>query len=197
MTATAARERIEWVGRFSDAELVRECLRGSEAAWSTLIDKYKNLIFSIPVRYGFSQEDSADIFQSVCIDLLTELPGLREPNALAGWLIRVARNKCYHRKQALQRTVVQQHDLDDMGIAVSQAEPESAVSQIEHEQMLRQALADLPSRCLKLVQMLFFEVPARPYEEVARELELASGSIGFIRRRCLDKLRARLSQMGL
>jgi len=57
-----------------DARLVRECIGGSEEAWRALIFKYKNLIFSIPVKYGFSTEDSRDIFQAVCLELLSELP---------------------------------------------------------------------------------------------------------------------------
>ena len=74
----------------------------------TLIFRYKNLIFSIPIRYGFSEEDAADIFQAVCMDLLAELPRLREPKALAGWLIQVTRNKCFHRKRETQRHSVQE-----------------------------------------------------------------------------------------
>jgi hypothetical protein len=65
----------------SDEQLVRDCLKGKDSAWSALIFKYKNLIFSIPIRYGFSEEDAADIFQAVCMDLLAELPRLREPKA--------------------------------------------------------------------------------------------------------------------
>jgi DNA-directed RNA polymerase specialized sigma24 family protein len=73
----------------SDEQLVRDCRKGKDSAWSALIFKYKNLIFSIPIRYGFSEEDAADIFQAVCMDLLADLPRLREPKALAGWLIQV------------------------------------------------------------------------------------------------------------
>jgi RNA polymerase sigma factor (sigma-70 family) len=179
-------------GNFSDAHLVKQCLRGSEIAWSTLIAKYKNLIYSIPVRYGFSQEDSADIFQTVCMDLLTELPRLREPNALAGWLIQVTRNKCFHGKHAQQR----QGSVEIEDKQSQPAEAENLVAQTEREQMLREALLQLTPRCRKLVQMLFFEAPTRPYEDVAKDLDVALGSIGFIRKRCLEKLRARLEQLG-
>jgi RNA polymerase sigma factor (sigma-70 family) len=181
-------------GDSSDARLVKDCIHGNDQAWVRLIDKYKNLIYSIPVRYGFSQEDSADIFQAVCMDLLTELPSLREPNALAGWLIQVSRNKCFHRKHAQQRhTTVDIEEVDDPATA---DEPADLMAQTQQEQMLRNALADLSPRCRKLVEMLFFETPARPYQQIASELELAQGSIGFIRRRCLDKLRDRLEKMG-
>jgi DNA-directed RNA polymerase specialized sigma24 family protein len=44
--------------------------------------------------------------------------------------------------------------------------------------------------------MLFFENPPRPYEEIAKELRMARGSVGFVRRNCLDKLRERLETLG-
>ena len=181
-----------------DSRLVRECIDGKEEAWCALISKYKNLIFSIPVKYGFSADESTDIFQAVCMDLLTELPRLREPNALAGWLIQVARNKCFHRRQADQRHKVQDiGDLDNLNLKPLTEGPEGFVAQIQQDEVLWKALSDLSPRCQKLVHMLFFEIPTRPYEQVAKELELASGSIGFVRRRCLNKLRDRLERMGV
>jgi RNA polymerase sigma factor (sigma-70 family) len=174
----------------SDAYLIAECLKGRESAWASLIEKYKNLIYSIPVRYGFSEEDSADIFQSVCMDLLAELPRLREPQALAGWLIQVARNKCFHRKQSSTRSKVQ--EIGDLDPPAPFEEPENLLSQAQQEQLLREALAELPSQCRELVSMLFFETPPRSYEEVAKELRMARGSVGFMKKNCLDKLRERL-----
>jgi RNA polymerase sigma factor (sigma-70 family) len=179
----------------SDSYLVEQCRNGVESAWTELIDKYKNLIFSIPIHYGFGEEDSADIFQAVCMDLLAELPRLREPKALPAWLIQVARNKCFHRKQSLQRDNVQRIDgLDPPAASIN--EPENLVAQVQREQLLREALSELSPQCRQLVEMLFFETPPRPYEEVARELKLAQGSIGFTRRNCLEKLKERLEVLG-
>jgi RNA polymerase sigma factor (sigma-70 family) len=180
--------------QFADAHLVKECLKGSEAAWAKLIGKYKNLIYSIPIRFGLSQEDAADIFQAVCLDLLNELPRLREPNALAGWLIQVTRHKCLHKKQTLQRHG--EAELDELNAQESSEKIEELVAQLEREQMMREVLLELGPRCRKLIQMLFFEVPARSYESVAQDLGLALGSIGFIRKRCLEKLRTRMEEIG-
>ena len=66
----------------------------------------------------------------------------------------------------------------------------------EKEQMIRAALSELPSRCNDLVQMLFFEEPSVPYEQIAQKLALAKGSIGFIRMRCLERLRQILEKKG-
>jgi RNA polymerase sigma factor (sigma-70 family) len=183
-----AKESVE--AQWSDSRLVRECLNGKESAWSTLIDRYKNLIFSIPVKFGFSQEDSADIFQAVCMDLLADLSRIREPEALAAWLIQVTRNKCFHRKQEQQRQPTE--EIDQHALPAPDAPVEQVLTQVEQEQALRSMLLELSPRCRQLVQLLFFEVPARPYEVVAKELGLSTGSIGLIRRRCLEQLRRRL-----
>jgi DNA-directed RNA polymerase specialized sigma24 family protein len=62
--------------------------------------------------------------------------------------------------------------------------------------MLREAMASLTPQCRKLVDLLFFETPARPYADVARELGLAVGSIGFTRQKCMDRLRRQLDILG-
>ncbi len=178
-----------------DARLVRECIGGSEEAWRALIFKYKNLIFSIPVKYGFSTEDSTDIFQVVCLELLSELPKLRKVKALPKWIMQVTAHKCFHRKQQQQRTEV----LDPAAKEFEKSTParaEGILREAEDEQSLRQAMTELPPRCRQLVQMLFYDEPVRPYHEIAATLGIAVGSIGFIRQRCLERLRKRLLETG-
>jgi DNA-directed RNA polymerase specialized sigma24 family protein len=46
------------------------------------------------------------------------------------------------------------------------------------------------------VELLFLETPARPYKEVAAELGLALGSIGFTRQKCMERLRRNLEDLG-
>ena len=178
-----------------DTRLVRECLLGEEAAWSGLVSKYRNLIFSIPIKYGFSQEDAADVFQSVCLDLVNQLASLKEPRALAAWLIRVAHAKCFRHMKEKGRYGVPEADLPEPQIRVEDI-PENLVRELQSEQLIRTAYRTLSERCRRLVEMLFFEFPPRPYEEIAKSLTLATGSIGFIRGRCLAKLRKQLEEMG-
>jgi hypothetical protein len=47
-----------------------------------------------------------------------------------------------------------------------------------------------------MVRLLFFENPPRPYENIAEELGMATGSIGAIRGRCLAYLRKHLEKRG-
>ena len=180
---------------WNDRDLVRECLSGNQQAWAAIVEKYKGLVYSVPVRYRMSPQDAADVFQEVWFDLYSELPNLREPGALRGWLITVAWHKCYQWKLRLRRQEKSAGEFE--GELVSEGTSFlDWKERLEQEQLLREAVKTLPDRCRVMVEMLFFQDPPVPYADVARQLGLAEGSIGFIRGRCLKKLRAALEQMG-
>jgi RNA polymerase sigma factor (sigma-70 family) len=177
-----------------DARLVAACLEGDQQAWEGLIDKYKKLIYSIPFKYGADAEDAADVFQSVCIEVFNSLGQLKNTDSLRSWLITVAVRQSYRWKKKQSNHL----ELDAMEPEVAEelaAVPET-VLQIQQEQIVREVVAKLPPRCAELVRLLFFEQPPLPYAEVARRLGLATGSIGFVRGRCLERLRKILVESG-
>ncbi len=177
-----------------EERLIQECLKGNQEAWSALIHRYKNLIHSIPLKYGFSREDASDVFQQVCVQMLTGLPEIREPKSLTSWIIKVTSHACFRwtRHEARFRAAgAGQETVDHSGRA---GLPDVLTAELEREQMLREALWRVTPRCRELIRMLFYEKPAVPYEQAARQLGLAKGSIGFIRMRCLKRLRQMLEE---
>ena len=182
-------------GAWSDTQLVRKCLSGSEEAWSLLIEKYKALIYSIPIKYGLPPHEAAEVFQATCVELLLRLPELRKPRALPKWLIQVAHHQCWKWKMQNQR-IVSRDSQPDLPEPATPAIAETLVQQAYEEQILREAMATLSAKCHRLIELLFFEIPSRPYSEVARELGLAVGSIGFTRQKCIDRLRRKLQDLG-
>jgi RNA polymerase sigma factor (sigma-70 family) len=180
---------------WSNTRLVNECLAGNEEAWSALIDRYKNLIFSIPIKYGFSRDDASDVFQAVCLEMLSELSKLRKPEALPKWIMQVTAHKCFHRRRDQRRMVT---DADQTHFEqVVPADADRILEEAEEEQDVRRVVSELPPRCQRLIHMLFFEDPVLPYANIAKSLGIATGSIGFIRQRCLEKLRERLVDAGI
>ena len=190
-------EPAKGLEQLSDEALVARCRKQDGAAWSALVERYKSLVYSIPIRFRMPPEDAADVFQSVWLDLYSELDRLREPAALRGWLMSATSHKCLHWKERENRRAAQALGRD-LTQEVADARP--LVNEIgleaEKDQLVRDALRSIPERCKKMLKMLFFEQPPRPYLEVAKELGLAEGSIGFIRGRCLDKLKKALEQRG-
>lgn len=180
---------------WNDTHLIRQCLSGNEEAWSLLIEKYKALIYSVPVKYGLPPHEAADVFQATCVELLARLPEVREPRALPKWLIQVAHHQCCRWKRQSQR-VISRDSERDLPEPETPAIAEALVQQTHEEQMLREALPTLSPKCRRLIELLFFETPSRPYNEVAGELGLAVGSIGFTRQKCIERLRRKLSELG-
>jgi RNA polymerase sigma factor (sigma-70 family) len=181
----------------TDHELVAACRRGDEAAWHELIERYTRLIYSIPLRLGLNREEATDIFQAVCLDLVNELPRLRDPQALPMWLMQVTRHKVVKWQRKRARYLPEDASRSEQMPAPEQDMPDAFITELQKTQTVRDAVAALSPRCRQMVQMLFFEDAPRPYRDVAAELGVAVGSIGFLRSRCLDKLRAALERIGL
>jgi RNA polymerase sigma factor (sigma-70 family) len=183
------------VSSCSDTHLVAECLRGNEQAWSALIDKYKRLIYSIPIKYGASPADAADIFQAVCLELFNGLRNLRKTESLKAWIVTITSHQClrWKRQRRLETNLL---GAEQEGSAASTPPAPELLEEADKEQCLREAITQLPPRCREMIQLLFYEQPPLPYAEVARRLGLATGSIGFIRGRCLERLQKNLRQAG-
>jgi RNA polymerase sigma factor (sigma-70 family) len=180
---------------WSDGRLIRACLKGNERAWSALIEKYKNLIYSIPMKYGASPEDAADIFQSVCLEVFAELPRLRKTGAFRSWLITVTAHQSFQWKRKARRRA--EESLIPLQEETLGMDPSpDLVEQVEREQLLREEVARLPARCREMIRLLFYQQPQMSYRDVARRLGLATGSIGFIRGRCLKRLQRALEEAG-
>lgn len=184
---------------WSDARLVQACLDGDENAWAALIERYKHLIYSVPFKYRATPQDAADIFQAVCIELYTSLPRLKRIESLRSWLITVASHQCFHWKRRQRRLADREDPLDEAQVQAPAQGPTAPEVQeaLEREQAVREAVRRLPARCQEMVRLLFFEEPPVPYRELAARLGLATGSIGFIRGRCLKKLQQHLDVLGV
>src|SRR3990172_10262395 len=74
-----------------DRDLILACRSGDKIAWERLLDKYERLVYSIPLNYGLTSEDAADISQITFTILIQSLDRLRDDTRLAPWLATVAR----------------------------------------------------------------------------------------------------------
>src|SRR5258708_16442629 len=143
---------------WDDRRLVKECLAGNEEAWSQLIDKYKALIYSIPIKYNLPSHEAADVFQSTCMELLTRLPELRKPQALPKWLMQVAHHQCFRVKRHQQRLVSRDAE-PDLPDPETPAIADTLVQQKQEKQMLHDAMSSLSPHCSMLVPLPLFDIP--------------------------------------
>src|SRR5262249_12904841 len=102
---------------------------------------------------------------------------LREHRALPKWLMQVCYHKCLEHRTKTKRNI-QLDDADAENLPADSCTsplPGEMLAQLEREQMVRDVVSALPARCERMVRMLFFESPTRPYQTIARELGIATG----------------------
>lgn len=167
-------------------DLVERARAGDQAAWDAIVERYAPLVWAVCRRFGLSGADAEDIGACVWLRLVEKLETLREPAALPGWIRTTTHHECLY----LLRTRKRQVPMDDDERLVSGDNPAADEWLLEQERhiALRDAFAELPERCQRLLSMLFADPPV-PYSQISEELGLAIGSIGPSRQRCLEQLR--------
>jgi RNA polymerase sigma factor (sigma-70 family) len=122
-------------------------------------------------------------------DVLVERYALRDPGALPGWLATTTRRECSRVRRAAWNPQVADYVPDAEKIPDRLAvTAEQELLMAERHTALREAFADLPQGCRRLIALLI-EDPPVPYAEISARLGMPVGSIGPTRSRCLDKLR--------
>jgi RNA polymerase sigma factor (sigma-70 family) len=176
----------------SDAELIRKCLSGEDAAWSTLVDRYQRLVYSVAMRCGLSEADADDVFQIVFTTLFRRLHALRDESRLASWLITTAQRESWRVAKRGSTTT----DLDDA--MPDPSEDAAAIAEAsDRDQRVRDGMSRLDERCRALLTALFLAPEERSYGEISSQLGIAIGSIGPTRARCFKKLETLLRAAGL
>jgi RNA polymerase sigma factor (sigma-70 family) len=173
---------------FDLSALVKASAEGDEGAWDELVRRHAHLVVRVTRRYRMRPADAQDVIQTVWLRLVEHLSEIREPAALASWIVTTTRHECQRQLQAGSRTVPV-NPLD--GAELDRSDPydiDDALLTAERHQVLLDGLAELPREQQVLVLLLTAD-PPRPYAEISQILGIPIGSIGPTRGRILDKLR--------
>ena len=173
----------------SDDDLIRACRDGDAHAWDRLLYKYERLVFSIPLNYGLSRDDAADITQITFVSLIQSLETLREGSRLGAWLALVARRNTWRViERARHESAGEYEELAD-SIAVIAKSDTNPMERWELTEWLNHGLLALNERCRDLLLALYFETQDLSYSEIATRLGIPVGSVGPTRARCLERLK--------
>lgn len=171
------------------ADLVARAKDGDDRAWAALVQRYAPLVMSVCRRHRLDEADTLDVAQGVWLSLLEHLDSIREPAALPGWIATTTRRECLHLltgKGGRQRAELV-GEVDGATVDLTD-ELDDLVVRAQRHAALLEALADLPPQHQQLVVLLIHDPPLA-YAEIGRRLDMAIGSIGPTRQRCLEKIR--------
>lgn len=174
----------------NDDKLIQACRRGDSGAWEKLLKQYERLVYSIPLNYGLSVDDAADIVQVTFTILLQSLDSLEENSHLAAWLATVARRHSWRLMERRRRESTSKHeDLSEQYAFLPDNRQKQFQERADMVEWLDQGLSLLDERCSTLLQALYFDPDQPSYQDVAERMQMSVGSIGPTRARCLARLR--------
>jgi RNA polymerase sigma factor (sigma-70 family) len=181
----------------NDAELVRECRTGNQAAWDELVMRYQRLIFAIPRRAGLSDEQAADVFQEVFLTLFEKLDEIEQPDRIRSWIVTTAKFKTWAvvrgSKGLYSPESEEEMEHEMANLADSAPLADDMLIELEQQHLIRTALNKLEERCRKILSMLYLSNTGASYSEVATAVGVGETSISPLRSRCLKKLEKLLS----
>lgn len=173
------------VSRPSDEELVRRFKEGDRDAYSELVRRYQNRVFSMCLRWMGSRSIAEEVAQDVFLALFKALPRFRGDAQLSTWVYRVTVNHCKNRDLYRRRRAHGRHESidgsreDDDGPVRQYAHDgpgtESRTNQSEASALLQEALAALDEDQRQIIVLR--DVEDLSYEEIATILELPKGTV--------------------
>ena len=174
-----------------ERELVDAARREDRGAFKALYERYRDRVYNLAF-YSLGEELWAeDVLQIVFLKVYRGLPAFRYDASLSTWIYRIAVNECQNQ---LQRRGAKHVPLDailgrDEEFDTAQL-PDTEQLERERRQILRDAVMDLSPKLRGVVVLKYIE--GLSYDEIARVLECAPGTVASRLNRALAELETRL-----
>jgi len=170
----------------SDAELVSRFKEGDRDAFSEIVRRYQDRVYSLAYRWMRDRNVAEEVAQDVFLALFRSLGRFRGDSQLSTWIYRVVVNHCKNRKLYRSRRKMDQHEAlegeprdDDDGpkrqIADDGPGTDARVHQQEARDVLMHALDTLDEGPRQII--ILRDINGQSYEEIAELLGVARGTV--------------------
>ena len=182
----------------SDGDLVIRCLAGHQDAFAALFERYARQVYALVRRLIRDPTDAEDLTQDTFAQAFRVLSTLRQPQAFADWLYRVATRLCF---DALRRRRAHPETPLDDAFANGRADesrwqsPLEAVLAAEDRRAVRAALDHLPPRYRAV--LLLRELHDLPYADIARAMDTSPDAVSVLLFRARRRLREQYERANL
>lgn len=180
-----------------DLELLRGIIEGDSEALGKFYDRHGRTLFALTCRILNDAKEAEDVLQEVFLQIWEKAAAFdfAQGRPLA-WALTLARHKAIDRRRALQRRrarLVAETESDTIeDFAAALPSPTETAGGHERGEIVRQALAGLPTAQRRAIELAFLE--GLTQTEVAAALNEPLGTVKARIRRGMLKLRAQLEQ---
>ena len=165
----------------NDLLLVEEARKGSEKAFATLLNRYRDSIYYLLLKMVNNASDAEDLTIEAFGKAFRNLD-LYTPNfAFSTWLFKIATNNCidFIRKKRSTPSIIDQgqDEMDNYTVNLQSdtLDPEEALINHQKIEQLRDVVNQLKPRYKKLIELRYYKEYS--YIEISNELKLPIGTI--------------------
>ncbi len=142
----------------NDQVYIDKILDGEASAYTVLVNRYKDLVYTLSLRMMKNREDAEEVAQDTFIKTYSSLNKFKGDSKFSTWIYRVAYNTCLDRlkKNKRQQYTVAideytEHQVKTLDNALDQIEAK------EKQQAIQNCLELLPSEDSFLLTLYYFE----------------------------------------
>lgn len=166
-----------------DLELVKRAKANDPKAYEILLQKYRKSVYYMLLKMVNNADDADDLTQEAFAKAFNSLQKFDSKYAFSTWLFRIATNNCidFIRKKRIQTVSIDTSYENDEGdnmtfdIKDTNLSPDDLMLKKQRKEYLKKAVARLPAKYKRLVELRYFQELS--YDEVATELELPLGTV--------------------
>ncbi len=160
----------------SDAELARAAQSGDAASLGVLLERHRASLYALALRFLGHGPDAQDAVQDAFLIALRTIDGLREPEAVVGWLRGIVRNVCLRRLRERQGEILFDELPPRAGSSFLESSVEEAIDRLAMREWVWTALGKLPEN-LQVTAMLRYFGGHSSYEEISAILGVPMGTV--------------------
>ena len=160
-----------------DEELVQLLQHGQREAFTTLVSKWQDRIFTFCYRQLGESALAEEATQDVFVKVYTSIHSFRKESKFSTWLYRIATNHCINLNNRHHRRQRDHHQsFDEMhNQPAEQHTPLQQLERRDFEHQLQRALHQLPEE--HRVLLILRDIQDCSYEEIAEITQLNIGTI--------------------
>jgi len=160
----------------NDQVYIEAILKGDTNAFTVLVDRYKDLVYTLALRMMKHTEEAEEAAQDTFIKAYKSLNKFKGDSKFSTWIYRVAYNTCLDRlkKNKRQQYTVEINEYTEYQVKTL----DNALDQIEakeKEQTIQDCLALLPSEDSFLLTLYYFEELS--LEEIGKIVSLKPNNV--------------------
>ncbi len=178
-----------------DRHLIEQSLAGRSEAFGELVVRYQDRLYNTLVKVLGSHDDARDAAQDAFVQAFQKLSSFQGNSAFYSWLFRIAVNAAISQKRKSKRFPQSVEAARDKSGAEPvdphpEGRPGHAMETAERQQLVRDALAQLPDEYRTV--LVLKEIEGLRYEEIAEAVGCPIGTVRSRIHRARQELREKL-----